>query len=89
MNLLKDAATAENLYDGIVGKLCVAAERLNKVPASFRHEQFDEAAKALESVIGLIEDLQYEAAMTYSSECEQEKEEEERAEYERLKAKFG
>jgi hypothetical protein len=71
----------------VVTKLCVAVERLDRMPATFRHAQFAEAHAQLSELIGLFEDLQYEAAMTH--ECEVEKEAEERDEYERLKAKFG
>lgn len=87
MNLLKDSATASDLYDSVVMKLCSAVERLDRMPATFRHAQFAEAHAQLNELIGLFEDLQYETAMTHESELE--KEDEERAEYERLKAKFG
>ena len=88
MNLLKDSGKAADVYTLVVDKLCIAVDMLDlRIPASFRHAQFAEAHAQLNELIGLFEDLQYETAMTH--ECELEKEAEERAEYERLKAKFG
>ena len=88
MNLLKDSAKAADVYCLVVDKLSIAVDMLDlRLPATFRHAGFAEAHAQLNALIGVFEDLQYEADMTRS--CEEEKEAEERAEYERLKAKFG
>ena len=87
MNLLKDSSKASDLYGFAIDRLCLGVERLDAMPATFRNAQFAEAHAQLNEVIGLLEDLQYEAGMTH--EYEMEKEADERAEYERLKAKFG
>lgn len=88
MNLLKDSAKAADLYCLVVDKLSIAVDMLDlRLPATFRHARFAEAHAQLNALIGLFEELQYEADTTH--ECEVEKEADERAEYERLKAKFG
>lgn len=87
---MKSAAKASEVYGSVINKLCVAVDELDlRLPNSYRHAQFAEAHAQLNELISLFEDLQYEAGMDYESLVEAEAEERERADYERLKAKFG
>lgn len=89
-NMKRDSQLAADLYDSLINKLSLVVEALDKrLPNSYRHAQFAEAHAQLNEVIGYFEELQYEAAMTYENLVETEQEERERADYERLKAKFG
>lgn len=90
VNLKRDSQVAADLYDSVINKLGLAVDALDlRMPSSYRNAQFAEAHAKLNEVIGLFEDLQYEAGMTYESLVEAEEEARERADYERLKAKFG
>lgn len=89
-DMKRDSQRAADLYDSVINKLGLAADALEvRLPNSYRHAQFAEASAKLDELISLFEDLQYEAGMTYESLVEAEEEERERADYERLKAKFG
>lgn len=90
VNMKRDSQVAADLYDSVINKLGLAVEALDlRLPNSYRHAQFAEAHAQLNTLISLFEDLQYEAGMDYESLVEAEQEERERADYERLKAKFG
>lgn len=89
-DMKRDSQKAADVYDSVINKLCVAVDALDlRLPSSYRHAQFAEAHAKLNEVISLFEDLQYEAGMTYENLVEAEEEDRERADYERLKAKFG
>lgn len=89
-DMKSDSQKAADLYTLVVDKLFTAVDMLDlRLPSSYRHAQFAEAHAKLNEVIGLFEDLHYEAGTTYENLVEAEQEERERADYERLKAKFG
>ena len=80
---------AFGFVDSALNSLYKAQENAWRLNENYKDESFKSAVAQLEEVVSVFEDLHYELGMEIECEADMALEAKERAEYERLKAKFS